>query len=407
MINKDVPDTPLLTLNKVELMTSEFDLSQDIFKMGTLTLLDAKLGLAIDKGGVLNVQKLFSTDEPTEAVSKVEEESTSQFSLSKLKTSGVDITLIDNSNAIEIQHHLSGIGLEVLNLTNAEKSRSEISLDAVVNDNGQISLTGWVEPEATKINLDLALSNIALAYLSPYVERDSNVSVKSGELTFKGNISNAELKSGLRIAQAEAELDKLLLNDQRNDSRLISFNKLRIADFGVTTSPLDIRADKIKLSQPYINIHIDEQLNMNLAGAFSKNENVSVVADSQESTSNQTPSFALKNIELEQGNMDFADLSMTPKFSVAIDELHGLAAGLNSAPDRYTSLNLNGRVNEFGSIAITGELQPFDYRKQSEINMQFRNISTNSLSPYTAKFAGRQIKSGSLSLTLDYKLANK
>ena len=84
----------------------------------------------------------------------------------------------------------------------------------------------------------------------------------------------------------------------------------------------------------------------------------------------------------------------------------GVATGLNSAPERYTLLNLNGRVNEFGSISITGELQPFDYRKQSEVNMQFRNISTNSLSPYTAKFAGRRIKSGSLSLTLDYKLAS-
>ena len=174
----------------------------------------------------------------------------------------------------------------------------------------------------------------------------------------------------------------------------------------MTTSPLDVRADKIKLSQPYINVHIDEQKNLNMVGAFSNKEDVSDATDSQKTDSNTPTSFDLKSLEIEQGNMDFADLSMTPKFSVAMDELNGVATGLNSAPERYTLLNLNGRVNEFGSISITGELQPFDYRKQSEVNMQFRNISTNSLSPYTAKFAGRRIKSGSLSLTLDYKLAS-
>lgn len=403
--NISVPET-LLTLNKVALMTSEFDLSQNKLTMGSLELQDARLGLMVDKDGVLNIQQLFSTEKQSEAITQTEKKSTSQFSLGKLSTSGVDIELTDKSNSIEIHHYLSDIGLEMMDLSNAEKSRSELSLNAVINDNGRITLAGWLEPDTAKANLNLALSNITLAYLSPYVERDTSVSIKSGELTFKGNISNQDLESGLLIDQVEAQLDNFLLNDQRNDSRLIAFNKLSIAEFSVTTSPLDIQADKIKLSQPYINVHIDEQQNLNLVDAFSSKENQSDNKGDQEANDNSTPSIALKHIELEQGNMDFADLSMTPKFSAAIDELNGLATGLNSEPDRYTSLNLNGRVNEFGSIAITGELQPFDYRKQSAVNMQFRNISTNSLSPYAAKFAGRQIKSGSLSLTLDYKLAN-
>jgi hypothetical protein len=63
-------------------------------------------------------------------------------------------------------------------------------------------------------------------------------------------------------------------------------------------------------------------------------------------------------------------------------------------------------VNEYGSAKINGELQPFDYRKQSTVNMQFRNIDTKSLTPYTAKIAGRKIESGSMSLDLDYKINN-
>jgi len=403
--NKTVPDT-LLMLDNMELMSSEFDLSQNRFKMGTLELLGAKLGLAINKDGVLNIQQLFSTDETAEAISQTEEQTAKKISLDKLLTKGIDIVLTDNSNETGIDHHLSNIDLEMQDFSNAEKSRSELSMNAVLNDNGQVILAGWVEPETAKVNLDLTLGNIALAYLSPYVEHDTNVSVESGELTFKGIISNSASEAGWLIDQAEAELDNFLLNDQRNGLPLIAFTKLRVEDIGVTTSPLAVRIDKLKLSKPYINVHIDEQQNLNLVSAFINKENVSDNTVSQETNTKSISSFALEIIELEQGNMDFADLNMKPKFSVSIDELNGVATGLNSAPERYTSLNLDGRVNEFGSVAITGELQPYDYRKQSEINLQFRNISTNSLSQYAAKYAGRQIKSGSLSLTLDYKLAN-
>lgn len=396
----------LLSINEVELIKTEYDLTKNSLVMDVASLIDANINLAIDSEGVLNAQQLFSSNEGTAEGTQTNKENAFRVSLAKFLTKDLDIHLTDNTAKDGIQHYINDIGLEMDNLNNTGQTRSQLNLNANVNDSGKLSLAGWVETDTAKVHLDIALSNIDLAYLSPYVERDTNVSVKSGELTFEGTLSNTASETGFLIDQVEAELDNFLLNDQRNDARLISFNKLWVADFGISTSPLDVRVDKIKLSQPYINVHIDEQQILNLVGAFSNKEYVSDNTDGQESSSDSASSFNLKRIEVEQGNMDFSDLSMTPKFSVTIDELGGVVTGLNSVPERYTSLDLNGRVNEFGSIAITGELQPFDYRKQSEVNMQFRNISTNSLSPYAAKFAGRQIKSGSLSLTLDYKLAN-
>ena len=185
------------------------------------------------------------------------------------------------------------------------KHVAPLNVNANVNDNGKLSLAGWVDTDTANVNLNVSLGNIALAYLSPYVERDTNVSVKSGELTFKGAVSNNDLETGLLIEKAEVELENFLLNDRRNDARLIAFNKLRIVDFGMTTSPLDVRADKIKLSQPYINVHIDEQKNLNMVGAFSNKEDVSDATDSQKTDSNTPTSFDLKSLEIEQGQYGF------------------------------------------------------------------------------------------------------
>ena len=70
-------------------------------------------------------------------------------------------------------------------VNNAGQTRSPLNVNANVNDNGKLSLAGWVDTDTANVNLNVSLGNIALAYLSPYVERDTNVSVKSGELTFK------------------------------------------------------------------------------------------------------------------------------------------------------------------------------------------------------------------------------
>jgi hypothetical protein len=69
-------------------------------------------------------------------------------------------------------------------------------------------------------------------------------------------------------------------------------------------------------------------------------------------------------------------------------------------------MELEARVDEFGSAKIEGTLNPFQPERFTDIAMVFRNLEMTALTPYAAKFAGYRIASGKLSLDLRYRVKN-
>jgi hypothetical protein len=77
---------------------------------------------------------------------------------------------------------------------------------------------------------------------------------------------------------------------------------------------------------------------------------------------------------------------------------------MTTDPAGQVVLALDGRVRQYGDVKIKGELRPFDPKARTELTMVFNNIEMTDLSPYTAKFAGRKIESGKLSMDLRYRI---
>jgi hypothetical protein len=107
---------------------------------------------------------------------------------------------------------------------------------------------------------------------------------------------------------------------------------------------------------------------------------------------------------LSNGQMEFADLSLTPQFGTMIHELNGVIAGISTNQDARAQVELDGRVDEYGTAVIEGELNTADPKAFTNINMVFRNIEMTKLTPYSGRFAGREIDSGKLSVDLEYDI---
>ena len=78
--------------------------------------------------------------------------------------------------------------------------------------------------------------------------------------------------------------------------------------------------------------------------------------------------------------------------------------GISSTPDSRAQVILDGQVDEYGLTKIGGEISIFDPTAYTDINMLFRNLEMNSMTPYSGKFVGRRIDSGKLSLDLQYRI---
>jgi hypothetical protein len=67
-------------------------------------------------------------------------------------------------------------------------------------------------------------------------------------------------------------------------------------------------------------------------------------------------------------------------------------------------VSLEGKVDEFGLVRVTGYATPVDPSANTNIKLIFENIEMPKFSAYTIPFAGREIANGRLDLELGYKV---
>jgi hypothetical protein len=114
--------------------------------------------------------------------------------------------------------------------------------------------------------------------------------------------------------------------------------------------------------------------------------------------------ISIDRVSVDNANLDFADLSLKPQFGAHINSLSGVINGLSTNPSTTAQVEMDGKVDEFGSARIRGSVQPFRATDYTDLKLSFQNLEMNRLTPYSGKFAGRRIDSGKLSVDLEYKI---
>jgi hypothetical protein len=115
-------------------------------------------------------------------------------------------------------------------------------------------------------------------------------------------------------------------------------------------------------------------------------------------------SISISRIRLDNSRLEFSDLSLRPQFATRMHELKGVITGISTSRGTRAQLELDARVDEFGSARIRGDINLFKPRAYTDVDMVFRNLEMTALTPYSAKFAGYRIASGKLSMDLQYKI---
>ena len=95
---------------------------------------------------------------------------------------------------------------------------------------------------------------------------------------------------------------------------------------------------------------------------------------------------------------------MQPSFATGIQDLHGTIKGLSSDPGSRATVNLQGRVDRYAPVDISGVVNLLAATTYSDISMKFRGLQLTRMTPYSVRFAGYKIASGTLDADLHYKV---
>jgi uncharacterized protein involved in outer membrane biogenesis len=288
------------------------------------------------------------------------------------------------------------------------KSPMDFETGFSLKQGGTVAVHGKVDPATPSVEANLDLKSLSLAPLQPYLKTVAAATLKSADVSLLGNLKYGVKSAGAKIAYSgSASLDKLLITETNVQKPLIGWDSLSIPQVSLTLQPDKLNIEKIRLSKPIGEVIIGQDHILNLSRVFKtqagqKKPKASPEPDSKKGI--ETFPVRVGKVEIEKGDMLFADLSLRPQFMTRITELKGEVSALASAGDSPSEVKLDGRVDEYGLAKISGKINVFHPEISTDLSLVFRNVEMTKLTPYSGKFAGRRITSGKLSTDLKYRI---
>ena len=406
------PDHELL-IDKITLDGGEYDLISNNLTIDKIAINGGSIDLLRQEDGAINLALLFRPPQKGLVAEELQEMDTAgrsinflarTISVSNLKTTVSDRSVKPEGEIINIE--------DIALVLNNVDGKSPMTFDAglKVREGGQLNAEGTIDPVKPSVQSEIKLTDFVLTPFQPYLDQAVVLELKSGTFSTQGTF-----KYGLEETGAQSEfsggfkLENFRLLEPRGTETFLGWKSLQTDQLKLQLEPNKLEIGELKLAQLVGKFIIYEDSTINITKVIKTDPDskphAPESAERQDSSSESFP-VVVRRLTMSDGRMEFADLSLTPQFGTRIHELKGVVAGISTQKNSRAQVKLDGRVDEYGTAKIDGELNTSDPKAFTNISMVFRNVEMTTLTPYSGRFAGRKIDSGKLSVDLNYDIQN-
>lgn len=354
-----------------------------------------------------NVTKISASDLQKDEVKK----EPYRVKLKSFDINSAKVTFDDKGIEKETVTVIDEIDLKVKDIDSKENSTLKYALGMRVNNGGFVKSNGDIKHTPLEQKGKFELNKISLKEFTPYIQEAAFLKVSDGYLSLKSKTAykKKDEKHDV-VVNGSLKVEEFFLHDSRDESTIASFIKADVKSFNFKTLPSSLYIDEVLLDSFYVDAMIDENKNMNLTKLLKPNEQESKKTV-QEKPQTQSPddekfSFKLLTLKVSKGSANFADYSLPIDFKTSIHDLNGAVYAISNNKGEVTYVDIDGEVDEYGSTELKGSLEGSNIKSFMDINFNFKNLDLNSLSGYSAKFAGYKIDKGKLFLDLKYQINN-
>lgn len=413
----------LLSLPRTSATDIEFDLAQSTLDVGSVELAEPRVDVrrledgAIDlvaaltpTGGAADAATAETGNGSAAAAADTDDAAAASalaIQLGALRIDGGRVTFEDRAAPRPVQLALQDIALAVTDYRSADGHRADVSLQAAAAAGGTIDLSGAVQGVPLDVGLDVNLEGLSLVPALPYAAEAMNLEVTSLLADAAGRVTLNKDEPFAYAGKASLRALDSRLPDE--EAQLLGWQALDADGIELSLAGRSVRIGKVGLSAPFLRILIDEDATMNLAAivppaAEETAESEAGTAPAGDAPDTKPFAVGVGRVEVRDGTMDFTDLSLPIPFAALVQPMQGQVSAITSGSPTPARVELDGDVNEYGAATVRGSLDVFDPKHLMDLELDFRNIEMPDLTPYTVKFAGREIADGSLDVDLSWSI---
>jgi hypothetical protein len=338
-----------------------------------------------------------------------------------------DIHIEDQTTSAPVMLDITDGSLEAADLSQQMARAVPVKAGFKLKQGGQFSAKGTLTPAPFKTELQLALTDLSLKPFAPYIQQVALLTLQDGSASLQGKLQQSA--SGSTSFAGGFSVSHWSLLEEASQQTFLGWEKLQGDGLVLSLAPNRLQISSLTLDKPQSKfiIYPDRSLNISkvvrnpaaAAGespasnqALAKQAGKQSAAPPASSTTTDSSAkadfpVAIDSVRINGAELEFADLSLPQPFGTNIHSLGGVINGISSNPAATAQVELDGKVDDYGSARIHGSLQPFQATELTDIKLAFTNLEMNRLTPYSGKFAGRKIESGKLSVDLEYKIKQR
>ena len=414
---------PLAVMPKVRVLGTQFALANRSLRIDKVEVEAPHVRAAREADGSLSLQRLTTstaqqpaTAQPEPAANELAPASTPwKWAVGELRVANATADFEDHAVSPTVQLKLTPIAVTVAGLSSEQGAKMNVSADLGLNSASVFKTSGEMQLAPLTAALALDLNAFDLSILQPYVAQATNLTLRSGRLSVKGDVSAAMEEGASPKVQFRGNVqvaDLHTIAGPANDD-LIKWRNLAVAGIDVSRNPDRLTIDRVVARQPYARVIIAQDRTLNVTAALKREAGEASESAEQPPATTPAPATSppmpvrIKSVAITGGSALFADNSITPSFATGIVDLEGTVTGLSSQADSRAKVQLTGKVDRYAPVDITGEVNLLAAAKYSDVALNFRNMELTTFNPYSGKFAGYNISKGKLSTQLRYKVQNR
>ncbi|MFM5447536.1 DUF748 domain-containing protein [Aeromonas veronii] len=330
-----------------------------------------------------------------------------QWQIKQILIEKGDLTLTESSSGKPQARQLSGLKLALGPLGSKGEQPSKLTLATQFNQSSPLAFDGQLTLTPFTLSGDINQQGLPLTLAQPYLADLVRIKVQNGLLSSKtrldlattaqGDLSKLTLQGGL-------DINGLKVVDRADNQRLLEFNTLALTGLTYDGISQQMRIKDIALNKPFARIEINEDGTTNLQQLLLPQP--AAAKSTQAAAGSKTPDFrfTIDQLRTEQGNLRFADRSLSQDFVADIASLGGQSRHISNIPGQHSDLAFNGKVDRYAPVTIRGGTNLLVANPILDIAVAFHNLELTTFTPYSGTYAGYAIDKGQLSMKLHYKL---
>jgi hypothetical protein len=412
----------LISVPALAVRGAEVDLRRQQVKVDSISTKDGRVVAWLDRDGTVNYQKLVPMDliqdrggAPAETSDQSGAASQSwQVTVSEVTVENYEADLENRTLKQPLRLNWKPINLSVKNLSTRKGSEAEVALDLSYEEIGNVQMEGLVGFDPVFADLELQVNQFPLKPFGRVLELFTLADFKKGSANVDAKLTYGH-RSGegpLARFQGRISVEGLEVDDRTNGQDLIKFDSLVVDGLEFDLEPNKLKISETVVKQPYARVIISADGSVNVVEVLSPLEEpgdegefilLKQVADFIKLKIQGPVPIDIDKVRIENGSANFSDFFIKPNFAANVQDLNGAVQGLSSKPQARANVVLEGNVDKYAPVKVTGQFNPFSQEPHAELAVSFKDFELTKVTPYSGKFAGYTIEKGRVSLDLKYK----